>query len=315
MADRALELNEKPYAKCLLVGWDHQWSDGGSVSSGLPRYLIEKLRARKIGEMSGPVSAKCYPFQVPGTHDRHRPRVVYGDGLPTKDMSRENGFYDAGNGLIIFIGEEPWFRFDIYSETFFQAVRELGVKQTVAVEGVNGAVPPDMERRISCVYSKVGMRDQLEPFGLNFSNYGTERDSGPTIGMALITTARFKYPEIEILRLGALAPTYPFLTAENEQVGIEIDHRSFYDITRRLNAMYNLGIDLIEMKLLADRESEELAFTLEEIAEANPAARRIIEQARSEFQCTSFKDAASLDPILDKELEDILRNTPESHQE
>ena len=68
----------------------------------------------------------CYPFQVAGTHDAFRPAVAYQDGLPSQAMSRENDFYDAGNGLIIFLGEEPWYRLDIYGDGFFQAIKGPG---------------------------------------------------------------------------------------------------------------------------------------------------------------------------------------------
>jgi hypothetical protein len=73
MADSLVTFESKPEARYLLAGWRRQWSNGGRISSGLPRYLIEKLEAQKIGEMDQTVSELCYPFQVAGTHDTHRP--------------------------------------------------------------------------------------------------------------------------------------------------------------------------------------------------------------------------------------------------
>ncbi len=135
MADELLNLESKPVAKQLIAGWRRQWSDGGEISGGLPRYLISKLGAKQIGEMGPEVSKLCYPFQVPGTHDTYRPRVAYKGGLPVQPMTRRNRFYDAGNGLIIFLGQEPWFRIDVYAQAFFKAVEELGIPKIVAVEG------------------------------------------------------------------------------------------------------------------------------------------------------------------------------------
>ena len=142
MPDELVNFSEKPEAKILIAGWRRQWSDGGEISGGLPRYLIDKFGARRIGELGNEVSKMCYPFQVPGTHDIYRPRVSYRDGLPVSEMHRRNYFYDAGNGLIIYLGEEPWFRIDIYGQAFIQAIKELGIQQTVVVEGYNGAAPP-----------------------------------------------------------------------------------------------------------------------------------------------------------------------------
>ena len=220
MPDELCVFYEKPCAQYMIAGWSPQWSDGGEISSGLPQYLIDKLGARKIGEMGNKVSTICFPFQVPGTHDAFRPGVVYEDGLPRKAIFRENYFYDAGNGLIIFLGEEPWFRIDFYGQAFFHAITELGIKRTVAVEGYNGPAPPELERSVNSSYSRPHMKEELEKYGVRFSSYGSDRRSGPTIGMALIALAHYEYPDMEMFRLGSMAPMYSFLTTDNEPVGI-----------------------------------------------------------------------------------------------
>ena len=312
MTDQMLILDEKPPARFLIAGWRRQWSDGGGISGGLIRYLIAKLGARKIGELGPGVSNTCYPFQVAGTHDTFRPRVAFEEGLPTKAMHRENYFYDAGNGLILFRGEEPWFRIDAFGKAFFQAITELGIKQTVAVEGVNGPVPPDMERRITCVYSQPGMKQELERFGVQFSSYGSEGGRGPTIAMALVTMAHYEYPDIEIFRFGAMAPMFPFVTSNNQQVGISEDHRSFYDIMRRLNDMFGLTVDLSELRDQGLAEARQLQERLEQISDSNPDAKQLIENARADYSYTPYIVPVDMDPALDKTLEDILRNMPES---
>ena len=311
MADELVNFETKPSSQYLIAGWRRQWSDGGGISGGLPRYLIEKTNAQKIGELGTTVSQLCYPFQVAGTHDTFRPLAAFEDGLPSQPMHRENNFYDAGNGLIIFRGQEPWFRIDVFAEAFFQAIKELGISQTVAVEGVNGPVPPELERRITCVYSKAELRENLDKLGMQFSSYGSEGRRGPTIAMALVTLAHFQYPDIELVRIGAMAPMFPFLTSNNEQVGISRDHRSYYDIMRRVKAMFDLDIDLSELQTLGDTESKELVERLEKIASANPDAKQLIDGARNDYTYTPFEQAVKLDPSLDQTLEDILRNMPE----
>src|SRR5690606_5346996 len=66
MPDR-VEIWEKPAAPevYMLAGW-RQWADAGSVSSGLPQYLIQQTGARKIGQIR---PDGFYLFQIPGTHD------------------------------------------------------------------------------------------------------------------------------------------------------------------------------------------------------------------------------------------------------
>jgi predicted ATP-grasp superfamily ATP-dependent carboligase len=311
MADELFVLNEKPPAQYLIAGWRRQWSNGGRISSRLPRYLIDKLGARKIGALGEQVSTMCYPFQVAGTHDAFRPVAAFHNGLPSVAMHRENDFYDAGNGLIIFLGEEPWYRIDLYGQGFFGAIQELGINQTVAVEGVNGPAPPDMERRITCAYSKPEMKENLERYGVQFSSYGSDGRRGPTIGMALVSLAHFEYPDIEMFRLGAMAPMYPFVAGSTQQLSIPTDRRAFYDIMRRLNSMFGMEIDLTELKALGEAESQELQAALERIGASSSEARQIIDQVRAEYSYTPFIEPVNLDPSLDRTLEDILRNIPD----
>ncbi len=60
-----IDIWEKPDAKeiYLITGW-RQWADAGSISSGLPQYLIKQSGARKIGEI---LSDGFYLFQIPAT--------------------------------------------------------------------------------------------------------------------------------------------------------------------------------------------------------------------------------------------------------
>ena len=315
MDDHLVVFGVKPEAKYMIAGCRRQWSDGGEISSGLPRYLIDKLQAKKIGELGEQVSKLCFPFQVPGTHDAYRPRVVYQDGLPHRDMHRRNYFYDAGDGLIIFLGEEPWFRIDIYGQAFFQAVRELGVRCTVAVEGYNGAAPPELERNVSCIYSNPRMKEELEKYGVSFSNYGSRGRNGPTIGMALSSIAHAEHPDLDVFRLGAMASMFPFLSRNNDPVGIARDHRAYYAIMKRLKSMFKLDIDLAELMALGQTESEELRESLERMGESNPKAKELIDKARADYVVKPFEETVELDPELDKTLDEILRNMPDEPQE
>jgi len=65
----------------MLVGW-RQWADAGSVSSGLPDYLIQWLHAERIGAIR---PDGFYIFQFPGTHE---PCAPGGSGLKKAILSR-----------------------------------------------------------------------------------------------------------------------------------------------------------------------------------------------------------------------------------
>lgn len=315
MPEDLFTFTDTPEANFVVAGWRRQWSNGGRISSGLPRYLIEKNSGREIGKFSEYVNRMCYPFQVAGTHDAFRPAAAFNEGLPSSSMTRQNAFYEIGSGLVVFLGEEPWYRLDIYSEAFFSALKHLGIQQTVAVEGVNGPAPPDLERRITCVYSRPEMRERLERHGVQFSSYGSRGRQGPTIGMALVSVAHYQYPDVEMFRMGAMAPMYPFMTSNNNQLGITQDHRAYYDILRRLRSLFKIEMDLSELEQMGNRESQELVDNLERLGSTNSEAKQIIDQVRLDYQYTPYVEPVDLDPALDQALENILRDIGDTGQE
>jgi hypothetical protein len=306
MAEPLISLDETPTARVLLAGWRRQWSDGGNISSGMPRWLIEKLSARRIGRMEEEVSRMCFPFQIAGTHDMYRPRAAFDDGLPTRPMQWDNGFWDAGNGVVIFLGIEPWYRIDLYGQAFFEAVEVLGNPQVAAVEGYNGPAPPELERRISCVYSKASMADTLREHGMLFSSYGSQQRQGPTIGMALVNLAHYQHPDVEMVRVGAMAPMFPFSGSSGGQLGITTDHRAFYDIMRRLRALYTLDIDLADLRPRYEEEASRLQESLDRVAEGNDEAKRYIDRVRNDYHFEPFEEPVALDPGIEGTLADIL---------
>ena len=306
MAEPLIALDELPETRVIIAGWRRQWSDGGNISSGMPRWLIDKLSARRIGQMTDEISRMCFPFQVAGTHDLYRPRAAFSEGLPSRPMQWDNGFWDAGDGLVIFLGIEPWYRIDLYGQAFFEAVAALGNPKIAAVEGYNGPAPPEQERRISCVYSKAAMADELRQHGMLFSSYGSQQRQGPTVGMAMVSLAHYQHPDVEMVRVGAMAPMFPFSGGSGGQLGITTDHRAFYDIMRRLRALYSLDIDLSDLRPRYEEEAERLQESLDRVAQRNDEARRYIERVRGEHNFMPFEEPIELPPGIEGTLADIL---------
>ena len=306
MAEPLIALDEVPETRVVIAGWRRQWSDGGNISSGMPRWLIDKMSARRIGQMTDEISRMCFPFQVAGTHDLYRPRAAFNEGLPSRPMQWDNGFWDAGNGLVIFLGIEPWYRIDLYGQAFFEAMATLGNPKVAAVEGYNGPAPPEQERRISCVYSKASMADELRQHGMLFSSYGSSQRQGPTVGMAMVSIAHYQHPDVEMVRVGAMAPMFPFSGGSGGQLGITTDHRAFYDIMRRLRALYSLDIDLSDLRPRYEEEADRLQESLDRVAQRNDEARRYIERVRNEHNFQPFEEPVDLPASIEGTLADIL---------
>jgi len=129
--DELIELWERPTADeiYMIVGW-HQWADAGSISSGLPQYLIDHTGARKIGEIK---PDGFYIFQIPGTHHFLRPRIKLGEGYRQELESRKNELFywgDEKKGLVIFLGEEPHLNAERYADAFFGHRGGIGCKES-----------------------------------------------------------------------------------------------------------------------------------------------------------------------------------------
>ena len=101
---------------------------------------------------------------------------------------------------------------------------------------------------------------------------------------------------------------YPFMTNNNNQLGITQDHRAYYDILRRLRSLFDIEMDLSELEQLGSRESRELLENLERLGSTNNEAKQIIDQVRVDYQYTPFVEPVDLDPALDQALENILRD-------
>lgn len=302
--NEVVELWEKPRAEeiWMIAGWQ-QWADAGAISSGLPPYLIEHTKAHKIGTLK---SDDFYLFQIPGTHHLLRPVVKLQEGYRKELSHHKNDFFytgDAQRGLVIFTGVEPHLHADQYATALFDAAKQLGVRRVVAVGGVYGATPYDKERDVSCVYSLPHMKDELTKYAVRFSNY----EGGVSIGSYLADRAERE--GVEYCSFNAFVPAYDFSQpAQHVQgIGIEHDFKAWYELMRRFNHMFNMGIDLSEL----DRHSEELITSMDaKIAELDRTmpqlkARDYIERLSRNFTEHPFMP---LDDVWSQELEDIFRN-------
>ena len=299
--DELVELREKPVAKkiYMIAGW-HQWADAGNISSGLPEYLIEQTTARKIGEIK---SDGFYMFQIPGTHHFLRPEIKLKDGYRQELTDRVNEFFYSGDeskGLVIFLGEEPHLNEERYADAFLDAVEALGIKRVAVLGGVYGAMPYDKDREVSCVYSLQAMKDELADYAIRFSDY----EGGSTIGTYLVDRAEPR--GLELVDLYAFVPAYDFGQFEDELQGIRIenDFKAWYDLMRRLNHMFDLGMDLSHLEEQSNDLISAIDEKVDELERKLPQlkVREYMEELTLNFTERSFMP---LDDVWERELGDL----------
>ncbi len=302
--DELVKLWEIPSAKerAMIAGW-HQWADAGAISSGLPEYLIEKLKARKIGEID---ADGFYMFQMPFGHHLFRPHVKFEQGYRQSMQEESNEFFWTGDhrqGLVIFIGQEPHLNIRRYAEAFLDAVEALQVNRVVILGGVYGALPYDKDRQVSCIYSLPGMKAELERYAVNFSNY----EGGATIGSYIVDRAELR--GIEVVGFYGFVPAYDFAELSSVIPGIRIenDFKAWYDLMSRINYMFHLNLDLTELEQYSQELQASMETQLNELEEQAPQAgvREYLRELTRDFEEKPF---IPFDDVWREGLEDIFRD-------
>jgi len=297
-----VQLWEKPNDDELymIAGW-RQWADAGSVSSGLPQYVIDTTKARKVGEIR---VEDFYLFQIPGTHHFLRPEVKLVNGYPEELTVKKNELFYATceeKGLLIFLGDEPHLNAHRYAEAFFDMVEELGVRRVGALGGVYGAMPYERDREISCSFSLREMQEELSDYAVKFSNY----EGGVTISTYMVKMAEER--GIEFFTFYAFVPAYDFSQVSNILPGmrIENDFKAWYDLMRRFNHMFKLGLDLTDLERQRDELFHSMRDKIKELEQKAPSVnlREYIDGLNDEFTEIPF---IPLDDVWARELGDLL---------
>ena len=263
----ALELFDipKPDEMYMITGF-RQWADAGSVSSGLPEFLVQMTGARPLGEIH---TDGFYLFQIPGTHNMVRPVVKFDQGYPVSFESQHNQFYYTENsqrGVVIFLGDEPHVDAERYVRTILDAAKQLRVRRIIGLGGVYGMVPYDKERMISCNYSLPWLKEQMNGLAVSLTDY----HGGASIGSYLCRRAGEQ--GIEYVGLYGFVPLYDLSgnLQVNKTVRIENDYMAWLGILKRINFMLKVNFDVTELTQSAARLASSIRTQLEEIERESP---------------------------------------------
>lgn len=285
----------------MIAGW-RQWADAGSVSSGLPAYLVERIGARKIGEFR---NDGFYLFQVPGTHDWVRPVVKFQDGFPISLDAPKNELYfaeDQGRGLVFLIGDEPHMDIDRYVETLLEAAKSLNVRRIIGLGGVYGELPYDKERMVSSVYSLKHMKEEMNGLAVTLSDY----HGGASIGSVVCQRASEKV--MEYVGLYAFVPNYDFSEIDEtaNSIRIETDFMAWKAVMQRINFMLKLSFNLTNLEERSRQLIQLMEAKVDEIDQAAPGVnvRAYLKRLSDEFDETPFNPA---DEFWEEELRRLFK--------
>ena len=239
------------------------WMDGGDVSTGTVRRLVELLDAEPIAEID---SEPFYIFNFPGSMEisaLFRPHIEIEDGMvKTVDMP-SNTFYCYESGdLVLFIGKEPNLRWQTFGECIFRFAREIGVNRILFVGSFGGTVPHTREPRMYTTCSDANLLPEMEQYGVRRTGY-----EGPGSFTSYLMT-RAASAKLEMTSLIAEIPGY--LQGTNP-LSIEA-------VTRRLAKILRLPLDLDSLRTASTDWELEISSAIEENEELSAKVRELEEE-------------------------------------
>ncbi len=272
MASKKLKIYDRPKFKSprLLLGFSG-WMDGGDVSTGTVKCLIEKLEARKFAEID---PEGFYIYSFPGMMEMtamFRPHTKIEDGLIMSYEAPRDAFYASEKGdLILFLGKEPNLNWEEFGECIFSLCSEFGVKMIYFIGSVSGLVPHTREPRLFCSASSERLKDAFGHYGVNYTNY-----EGPASIVTYLTVNCSNY-DLGMISLVATVPAY--VQGSNPKC-IEA-------VARRLVGMLGLRVDLDDMSAV----SEEFERKLSEVVQEQPELAGNIQKLEEDYDNEIFNN-------------------------
>jgi proteasome assembly chaperone (PAC2) family protein len=239
------------------------WMDGGDVSTGTVRRLVDLLEAQPVADID---PEPFYIFNFPGSMELSalfRPHIKIEDGRVHSLDLPENTFYSHEPAkLVLFLGKEPNLRWRTFGDAVIEVAHRVGVRRVLFVGSFGGSVPHTREPRLYVTCSGPALLPEMEPYGLRRTGY-----EGPGSFTTYLLT-RAPTAGLEMASLVAEIPGY--LQGRNPM--------SIEAVTRRLAKILQLPLDLgalraesTEWELQVSRvvaRDKQMAKTVRELEEA-----------------------------------------------
>ncbi len=239
------------------------WMDGGDVSTGTVRRLVDLLGAERVAEID---PEPFYIFNVPGPMEiaaLFRPRVKIEEGRVAEVEMPSNTFYSHPPAkLLLFLGREPNLRWRTFADAVFALAARAGVRRILFVGSFGGPVPHTREPRLYVACSEASLLAEMDRYGLRRTGY-----EGPG-SLATYLLSRAAAEGVEMVSLVAEIPGY--MQGRNPM--------SIEAVTRRLAKILRLPLELSELRAestewevkvsRAVEQNEELVKTVRQLEEA-----------------------------------------------
>jgi proteasome assembly chaperone (PAC2) family protein len=272
MAIDKLKIYERPKFKNprMLLGFSG-WMNGGEVSTGTVKCLIDKLKAQRFAEIE---PSGFYIYSFPGSMEitaLFRPHTQIKDGtIKSCEIPTNTFYYNEQSNLILFLGKEPNLNWEEFAECILSVCAEFGVEMIYFIGSVAGLVPHTREPRLFCSVSQAGLKDKFQHYGVKFSNY-----EGPA-SIVTYLTSNCSNRNIKMVSFVAAIPAY---VQGNNPKCIEA-------VTRRITGMLELEINFDDLTTISD----EFEKKLHEVVQEQPELENNIHKLEEDYDNDIFNN-------------------------
>ena len=254
-----------PYIVCGLNGW----VNGGDVSVGGVRYLIEQFRGVKFAEMP---ASHYHVYQVPGVESL-RPVFKMQGGLIADTHFPNNEFYYVVNpasdhDLILFMGTEPNLNWEEYADAVVNLATDFDASRLYTFGGVLDRSPYTREPKMSCTCTGIRVKNEMEKYNVTFST----REGPASFNIMLLHACKKK--SLDGANFTVRAPYYPEFN-----IAIDYSPKSIKAVLVRLNYLMHLNIEFGEL----DKAIKELVGKLDFIRQQNPQFNTYVEELEKDY--------------------------------
>ena len=270
MASEKLQIYGEPQVTepRLLMAFSG-WMNGGKASTGTLEYLQKQLQAKDFAHIE---PEGFYIYSFPGSMEvssLFRPHTKVKNGLVENLQVPKNVFSCAENsGLIFFSGKEPHCNWEEYAECIFSICSRFGAKDIYFTGSVAGLVPHTREPRVYCSVSDKRLKDEMEQYGVRFSEY-----EGPA---SIVTYIMSKCSQKGLNMVSLVAEIPAYVQGRNA--------KCIERLARRLAGMLGLQLHLDELRA----SGEEFERKLNDIVKDNEELARSIEKLEADYDSEIF---------------------------
>ena len=238
------------------------WMDGGDVSTGTVRRLVDLLQAPTVADIN---PDPFYLFNFPGSMEiaaLFRPAIRIEDGLIASLEMPANVFHchESAN-LLLFLGREPNLRWPTFADCVLEFARRAGVRRMLFVGSFGGSVPHTREPRLHVTCSDAALLAEMTRYGLRRTGY-----AGPGSFASYLMT-RAPAAGLEMVSLAAEIPGY--LQGRNPVC--------IAAVTRRLAGILRLPVELDSLRAESTAWELEISRAVEQDKKLARTVRRLEE--------------------------------------